>query len=51
MQEIVDILKVTRSSVENHLYWLGYVRCFDVWVPYKLSEKTFLTIFLHVILY
>ena len=51
MQEIADILKITKSSVENHLYWLGYIHCFDVWVPYKLSEKTFLTIFLHVILY
>ena len=51
MQEIADILKITKSSVEYRLYWLGYIHCFDVWVPYKLSEKTFLTIFLHMILY
>ena len=34
MQEIVDILKISRSSVENHLHQLGYVDHFDVWVPH-----------------
>ena len=34
-QEIADILKVSKSSVENHLHQLGYVNCFDVWVPLK----------------
>ena len=37
--EIANILKIPKSSVENHLHQLGYVNCFDVWVPYKLSEK------------
>ena len=50
-REIADILKISKSSTENHLYQLGYVNHFDVWVPHKLSEKTFLTVFPHVILY
>ena len=50
--EIADILKISKSSIENHLYQLGYVNPFDVRVPHKLSEKkTFLTIFPHEILY
>ena len=37
-REIADILKISKSSVENHLHQLGYVHCFDVWVPHKLSK-------------
>ena len=44
-QEIADILKIPKSSAENHLHQLGYVNCFDVWVPHKLSKKTFLKYF------
>ena len=51
MREIAAILKISKSSTENHLHQLGYVHRFDVWVPRKLSEKTFSTIFPHVILY
>ena len=40
--EIADILKISKSSVENHLHQLSYVNCFDVWVPHKLSEKNLL---------
>ena len=40
--EIANILKISQSSVENHLHQLGYVYCFDVWVPHKLSEKNLL---------
>ena len=40
--EIADILKISKSSVENHLHQLGYVNCFDVWVPHKLSKKNLL---------
>ncbi|XP_033699543.1 growth hormone-regulated TBC protein 1 isoform X2 [Tursiops truncatus] len=36
--KIADILKISKSNV-NHLNQLGYVNCFDVWVPHKLSEK------------
>ena len=39
MREIADILKISKSSVENHLHQLGYVNHFDVCVPHKLSEK------------
>ena len=40
--EVADILKISKSSVENHLYQLGYVHCFDIWVPQKFSEKKLL---------
>ena len=38
-QEIANILKISKSSAENHLHQLGYVNRFHVWVPHKLSEK------------
>ena len=41
-REIADILKISKSSAENHLHQLGYVHCFDVWVPHNLSEKNLL---------
>ena len=50
-REIAHILKIFKSSVENHFHQLGHVNCYDVWVPHKLSEKTFLTGFPHMILY
>ena len=51
MQEIANKLKTVKSSTENHLHQPGYVCCFDVWIPHKLSNKNpFLTIFLHVVL-
>ena len=37
--EIADILKIPKSSAENHLHQLGYVNRFDVWVPHKSSGK------------
>ena len=37
--EIANILKIYKSSTENHLHQLGYVNHFDVPVPHKLSEK------------
>ena len=39
MREIADILKISKSSIENHLHQPGYVNGFDVWVPHKLSGK------------
>ena len=41
-RERADILKISRSSVENHLHQLGYVNHFDVWVSQKLSKKNLL---------
>ena len=38
-RETADILKISKSSAENHLHQLGDINCFDVWVPRKLSEK------------
>ena len=42
MQEIAAILKISKSSTENHLHQPGYVNHFDVWVPHKLSKKNLL---------
>ena len=39
MWEIADILKISTSSVENHLHQLGYVNRFDVWVPQVKGKK------------
>ena len=49
--EIASILKISKWSSENHLGQLGYVNCFDIWIPHQLSERKFLTVFLHVIFY
>ena len=32
-QKITDILKISKSSAENHLHQLGYAHHFDVGVP------------------
>ena len=50
MREIAGILKISKSSAENHLHQLGYVKRFDVWVPHK-QKKTLFPIFPHGILY
>ena len=42
MQKIADVLKISKSNVENHLHQLGYINRFDVWVPHKLSKKNLL---------
>ena len=34
-REIADILKISKSSAENHSHQLGYVNHFDVWIPRK----------------
>ena len=39
MRETVDILKISASSIGNHLCQLGYVNCFDVWYPPRLGQK------------
>ena len=41
-REIADILKISKSSVENHLHQFGYVHHFDVWIPHKLGGKNLL---------
>ena len=38
-REIADILKISKSSAENHSHQRGYVNRVDVWVPHKLSKK------------
>ena len=42
MWEISDILKISKSSIENHLHQFGSVHHVDVWVPLKVSEKNLL---------
>ena len=33
--EIANILKISKSSIKNHLHQIGYVNHFDVWVQHK----------------
>ena len=42
MQETCDILKISKSTIENHLHKPGHVNCFDGWVLHKLSQRDFL---------
>ena len=37
--EIADMLKISKSSTENHLHQLVYVSHFGVWLPHTLSEQ------------
>ena len=37
--EIADILKISKSSIENHLHQLGYLNRFEVWVPHKQKKN------------
>ena len=36
---MADILKISKSSVENHLNQLGYIKSFVVWFPHKWEKK------------
>lgn len=40
MWEIADILKIVTSSLENRWHKLGYINCFDVWVPHKWKKPS-----------
>ena len=35
MQEIADILKIFKSSIETHSHHLCFVNHFDVWILHK----------------
>ena len=35
VQDIANILQISKSTVENHLHQLGNVSHFDVWVLHK----------------
>ena len=39
-REIADILKISKSSVENHLHKFDYVNHFDVWVSHKQEKPS-----------
>ena len=45
-QEIVTYSKYPNQALKNHLLKLGYVNCFEVWVPHKLNRKK--TLYFHV---
>ncbi|XP_036369727.1 histone-lysine N-methyltransferase SETMAR-like [Octopus sinensis] len=38
-EELAEELKVSKSTTHEHLVKLGYISCYNVWVPHKLSEK------------
>ena len=48
MEEIADILKISKSSAENNLHQLSYANCFDVWVPHKLNKNKQKNLFDHI---
>ena len=50
MWEIANILKSSKSSIENHLHQLAYVIAL-MFVLHTRGEKTFLTVFPNAILY
>ena len=34
------MLKIYKSSIENHLHQFGYISYFDIWLLYKLNKPT-----------
>ena len=38
MWETPNVLKISKSSIDNHLHQFSYVNHFDGWVPHKLSR-------------
>jgi len=38
-REIAEIIDVSQKTVVNHLYTLGYVSRYDIWVLHNLSDK------------
>lgn len=38
-RELAEILKISKTTVHEHLVKLGYVNRYDVWVPHNLTEK------------
>ena len=39
---MADILKISKSSIENHLHQLDYLHCFDIWVHVRSAKQTLL---------
>ena len=37
--KMADILKISKSSVENNFHQLGYVHYIDIWVPHEQKES------------
>lgn len=37
--ELTEMLKISKSTTLEHFPKLGYINCFDVWVPHDLTEK------------
>jgi len=33
------MLNMSKSTIHNHFVKLGYINCFDVWIPHDLTEK------------
>ncbi|EZA47914.1 Histone-lysine N-methyltransferase SETMAR [Ooceraea biroi] len=38
-RELTEILKISKTTVHDHVVKLGYVSRYDVWVPHNLAEK------------
>ena len=38
MQEIEEMLKIPKSTIEHHIQRLGVVKKLDIWIPHELKE-------------
>ncbi|RLU19787.1 hypothetical protein DMN91_008346 [Ooceraea biroi] len=38
-RELAEILKISKTTVHDHVVKLGYVSRYDVWVPHNVAEK------------
>ncbi|XP_052827934.1 histone-lysine N-methyltransferase SETMAR-like [Octopus bimaculoides] len=38
-RELAEKLEISKSSIHEYLMKIGYVSCYNVWVPHKLSEQ------------
>ena len=38
-RELAEMLNMSKSTIHEHFVKLGYINCFDVWVPHDLTEK------------
>ena len=38
MQEIKEMLKIPKSTIDRHIQRLGLVKKLDIWIPHGLKE-------------
>jgi len=38
-RKLAEMLNMSKSIIHEHFVKLGYINCFNVWVPHDLTEK------------